>query len=264
MVFDNQSELVKEEFSRAKEYASEYFGNNPQAHFFKIRLQRVRELLGDFVEGKVLDIGCGPGVIGETFCDKPINYYGIDISEEMIKECTNAFGHDPRFQFAVGRAEDLPFPDSSFDVVLCLGIFEYIQNIRLALIEVARVLKPKGIIIVTMLNKNSLHRLWQRFGYAKLNNKVRELGHLLTGEKNIPGSKRLELSLYSETTFRNLVTSIGFEIEDLMYYDFDVLLPLMDSLFPKISVSLSNKLEILCRSKIKFLGVGFMLKCRKS
>jgi ubiquinone/menaquinone biosynthesis C-methylase UbiE len=252
------------EFRRAKAYASEYRGNNPKAHFFNTRLQRVSELLENFDSGRVLDIGCGPGIIGNTFRGRPIEYYGVDISEEMIKECKDTFGNDPQYRFSLGRTEELPFPESSFDVVLCLGVFEYVMDVHIAMKEIERVLKPKGIVIATMLNRLSPYRIWQRFVYWKIKMGVYKIMCLIKRRSHDQGTEKCKMTLYSEAAFRHLLTSGGLEIEDVVYYDFNLFLSPMDSLFPRASVFLSRKLEFLCRSKWNSLGTGFILKCRKN
>jgi ubiquinone/menaquinone biosynthesis C-methylase UbiE len=263
-MIDSQHELVKKEFTRAKDYASEYRSNNPQAHFFNTRMQRVSEFLGNFNSGKVLDIGCGPGIIGNTFRGRPIEYHGVDISEEMIKECIDNFGNDPQFRFSLGKIESLSFPESCFDVVLCLGIFEYVLDVHVAISEIVRVLKLNGIVIVTMHNGMSPYRIWKRFVYSKINNSINKIMRSMTGKRNDPGTIRGKFTIYSETAFRHLLTSGGLEIEDIVYYDFNLFFSPMDSLFPRASVFVSRKLEFLCRSKLKSLGTGFILKCRKN
>lgn len=64
---------------------------------------------------------------------------------------------------AVGRLEQLPYPDNSFDVILALGVLEYLPQLDAGLIEIARVAKPGAVIIVSMLNPQSLYRSWERY-----------------------------------------------------------------------------------------------------
>lgn len=260
----SQAELVKKEFSRAKSYASEYQGITPKAHFFNTRIQRVSELLGDFTTGKVLDVGCGPGIVGNSFCGRPVEYYGVDVSEEMIKVCIDTYGNVRQFRFFRGRIEELPFSECCFDVVLCLGAFEYVMDGPLAMCEIVRVLKPNGTVIITMLNEMSPYRLWQRLVYWKLVNGIDHIARLASGTRNVRAGAISEVTLYREKAFRQLLVSAGLRIEDVLYYDFNLFFSPLDSLFPEASVFSSNKMECLCRGKLKFLGTGYMLKCRKN
>ena len=266
---ESQINLVKKEFSRATAYASEYEDKTPISHFFNARIRRVAELLSDFEKGKVLDIGCGPSRIGQIFRGKTIEYYGVDVSDKMIKTAIEVFGNNAQFHFALGNIENLAFPEDSFDVVLCLGILEYVLDGNAAIREVQRVLKPNGVLIATMLNEWSPYRLWQTYGYWKFCSGARKLGRLMKTTKNgLKGVKPTELTKpqsvrYTEKTFRQLLTSAGLEIEDVMYYDFNLIPAPVDAKIPSISVFLSSNLEWLCRGKLRFLGTGLIAKGRK-
>jgi ubiquinone/menaquinone biosynthesis C-methylase UbiE len=182
----------------------------------------------------------------------------------MIKECVDRFGQDRRFRFSLGRIEELPFRDSFFDVVLCLGIIEYVLEGHVAISEIARVLKPKGIVIATMLNGMSPYRVWQRYIYWKAKNGIDKLTCLRNGIKNGRKPARATVRIYREADLRDLLTSKGLKVEDIVYYDFNVALAPLDARFPRAAAFLSRKLEILGRSKLKFLGTGYIMKCRKN
>ena len=80
---------------------------------------------------------------------------------------------------------------------------------------------------------------------------------------NSGGSKRPQSVSYGEKAFLELLTSGRMEVEDFLYYDFNIIPSPLDAKMPRVSVSLSETLEWLCRSKFRFLGTGFMAKCRK-
>lgn len=263
-----QRRLVTYEFSKAEDYCLEYQECYTHiSHFFKTRLRRVSELLADIESGKILDAGCGPAMICNTFRDKPIDYYGVDISEDMIRVCTDTFRDVPRFKFSVGVIEDLNFPDSYFDAVLCLGVFEYIIDGAAAVREIARVLKPKGTVIVSMHNKMSPYRIWQSYVYGKARggiNRFKLLTHKPKAARDTGSPKRAELIIRSETSLCNLLAAAGLETRDVVYYDFNLFFSPLDTLFPKASVYLSSKLEPLGRSMFKFIGTGFIVKCKEA
>jgi len=259
---------LQREFAGAMEYAAEYDAENTVAHFYNSRLRRVSELLADFSCGKVLDVGCGPGIVSKTFLKKPIEYYGVDVSEEMIKVCIERHRDDPARHFFQGRIEELPFRDSCFDVVLCLGAFEYVFDGNIAIDEILRVLDPRGILIITMLNKSSPYLTWEDKIYWKLKNLERRLIGLAGIGKNrrrgnAPKRKCFTLRLHKERALRSMLTSKGMMILDIVYYNFNLFLLPLDAWFPKAAVCFSKKLECLCRSMLKSLGTGYIVKCRK-
>jgi len=187
----------------------------------------------------------------------------------MLGECVETFAHEQEFEFCLARAEKLPFPNSYFDVVLCLGAFEYVHDGHAAMSEIVRVTKPEGIAITTMLNRISPYRLWQRHIYFKIKNALNRFKLSKTEvEKNQDdGEGRCEspkMTLYREAAFRKLVISAGLKIEDVVYYDFNVALQPLDIVFPEISVNLAGRLETLCRSGLKLIGSGYIVKSKKA
>ena len=261
----SQLRLVQLEFSQATAYTEGYGVNAPKSHFFNTRLRRVGELLGDLEAGRVLDVGCGPAMVGRLFLDRPIQYFGVDASEEMLRECVKTFGGHPQFHFSLGRIEKLSFPDSHFEVVLCLGAFEYLLDGKAGMKEIARVAKDNGIVIVSMHNPHSPYRLGLHYGYDRLRNAWNRIGRLRErrGNRGEEKHQRPAFAVYTEKAMRRLFSSAGLQVEDVVYYDFNLLLPPLNSLFPNASLWVRRNLEFLCRGRLKLLGYGYLMRGRK-
>ncbi len=90
---------------------------------------------------KILDAGCGTGeIVGQLIrCGHEV--WGLDISELMIRYAKE---HCVLGRFQQGDIEHLPFRDNTFDMVVCLGVLEYLNTDEKALREIRRVLKPGG------------------------------------------------------------------------------------------------------------------------
>jgi len=105
-------------------------------------------LIGSFlnwIKGNVLDIATGTGTIANYIKDKTCcNVYGIDFSQEMIKE---ARGKIRDVNFTVGKVSNLPYSNNFFDTVVCSHGFYWFENITTTIQEVKRVLKPNGFFI---------------------------------------------------------------------------------------------------------------------
>jgi len=101
---------------------------------------------------KVLDVGCGPGRwYSELIADQPqINYYGLDLYPGMLHN------HPAPTVLNISDAQDLPYPDATFDVVMANHLLFHVPDMDKAVTEFQRVLKPGTILMTTT---NSLHNM---------------------------------------------------------------------------------------------------------
>ena len=128
----------------------------------KLTLKYLTILHNGFVEtalnksaatGKFLEVGSGSGriSIGVVKLNKQAEMYGIDLSENMItvaKDNAEKEGVAERIEFSYGSATELPFDDNSFDTVLCHNMLHHIPDIPLAIMEMKRVVKDDGAILI--------------------------------------------------------------------------------------------------------------------
>lgn len=104
---------------------------------------------------KVLDVGCWTGRYTSFASNYAKKVFGIDPSHEAIDYARKKI---PKASFFVGTVESLPFKDNFFDVVVFLAVIEHIpKGTELqALIEINRVLKKGGYLILDTANSNIL------------------------------------------------------------------------------------------------------------
>ncbi|PYO98736.1 MAG: hypothetical protein DMD61_09150 [Gemmatimonadetes bacterium] len=106
---------------------------------------------------RILEVGCGAGVMAAKLIKRGYAVWGIDLAEPMIRHARQLCESDP---FGVGDIEHIPFPDNTFDVVVSLGVIEYLESDEQALREVWRVLRPGGRAVIAIPNGRSpLRRL---------------------------------------------------------------------------------------------------------
>jgi len=119
-------------------------------------VQLHKSALTSFVkEGRVLDVACGACEI-RKFLNKKIKYYGIDVSDAAIKEGKKLFKDAKLFN---GDVENLPFKDGFFDYVLCLYSFEHFLNPKKVMLEMARVLKREGLLIMAAPSHDNIFNI---------------------------------------------------------------------------------------------------------
>jgi ubiquinone/menaquinone biosynthesis C-methylase UbiE len=105
--------------------------------------------------GKVLDIGAGTGYWTKIFLDKGYNVYSLEPSEKMCNIMKNRFKNYSNITIINGFAEELPFEEETFDIILAMGdVLSYSENQEIFISEVKKVLKYNGIFIGTVDNLN--------------------------------------------------------------------------------------------------------------
>ncbi len=121
----------------------------------------------DYINGNLLDIGCGEGRGVEHLSQYASSYTGIDKNLHAINKLKEQY---PKHHFFNGNVPPLDlFEDNSFDTVVTLHVLEHIQDDVLYIDEIYRVLKPGGQLIVSTPNiKMSLARNpWHVREYTK-------------------------------------------------------------------------------------------------
>jgi ubiquinone/menaquinone biosynthesis C-methylase UbiE len=93
---------------------------------------------------KVLDLGCGDGYDLSRVSEKGALIYGIDCSREMVKLAKK---RNPNGIIQIGRFDEIPFEDKSFDFVISKWAIQTAKFIDPIYEEIERVLKPKGKLI---------------------------------------------------------------------------------------------------------------------
>lgn len=109
-------------------------------------LSRYSKEFVKYLNGNVLDIGCGKGPLQDYVKGE---YYGVDICEECAKCVKN-------FKCMDATKEKLPFKDNFFDTVLILSILEHVENFTFMMEEARRVLKKGGVAIIIVPNPRNI------------------------------------------------------------------------------------------------------------
>jgi 2-polyprenyl-3-methyl-5-hydroxy-6-metoxy-1,4-benzoquinol methylase len=138
----------KVETHGASAKSSDYFN---EESFFMQRDNTLR-WLGELKSKEILDAGCGVGAFSEPLV-KQNTVYGVDFSEKSLE-----FAAARGLKAMTGDLTALHFEDGRFDVVLCIGVIQLIEQYKSVIKELARVTKPGGTLLVETLNRDSVQR----------------------------------------------------------------------------------------------------------
>jgi ubiquinone/menaquinone biosynthesis C-methylase UbiE len=130
---------------------------------------------------KVLDLGCGTGRHTIYLAKNGFDVYGIDIAEEGIKIAKEWLSKEKlQADLRIGSIyERLPYEDSFFNAIISTNTIHHnkIENIRKAILEIERILKPGGLVFITF-RKRKFRKFYpkstiiERYGHQKSRYKV--------------------------------------------------------------------------------------------
>jgi SAM-dependent methyltransferase len=153
-VSDDDASFVREQYAgpdnlRARKSAYEHAeGDDPRQFVF--------EAVAAAKPRRVLEVGGGEGELAQRLVGElGVELVGIDQSEAMV-EIQRAQGIDAR----VGNVQDLPFADGEFDLVVAAWMLYHVPDLDRGLTEVARVLRPGGVLVAATNSLQHMEELW--------------------------------------------------------------------------------------------------------
>jgi ubiquinone/menaquinone biosynthesis C-methylase UbiE len=123
-----------------------------------------------FSEGRVLDVGCGFGVMCTVIAGEipESEVVGVDLSIPMLEYANDIINRESigkRVSFRETNVEKMPFEDNSFDVVFNVNMVHWVDEPVSMLNEIQRILKPEGYLFI-----KDLRRSWLRIFEKEINN----------------------------------------------------------------------------------------------
>ncbi len=149
---------------------------------------------------RLLDVGCGDGVIQHFLGNRVGRIYGVDSSKEMLKIAAKRGLNVKLVDLDVKR---LPFNSNFFDVVTCLDVIEHVRDPKALLVKMNRVLKRGGNLIIATPNIRFSNHLYEliikgRFPKTSTDTSLYDGGHL---------------HFFTYTDLVKLLESVGFFIK---------------------------------------------------
>jgi ubiquinone/menaquinone biosynthesis C-methylase UbiE len=163
-----------------------------------------------------LDAGCGDGrYLAALEAELPPRVAGVDISERILE---TAQARVPRAELRQANLESLPFADGEFDLVLSSQVIEHVVDAAAAMGELARVLRPDGVLV---LSTDNAHNVVTRVLNAPRAALVATLR--LRGRRGLIESPATP---YTRTSLRALVECAGLRVEHVETFRFHLMWPL--------------------------------------
>ena len=162
---------------------------------------------------RVLEIGLGQGAESQKLIEAGARYAGIDFTAESVERVRRRceIFDLPYERVEQMNAEQMSFPDASFDVVFSHGVIHHSPRIRTIVSEIQRVLRPGGRAVIMVYHRGSLN-------YHVSIRIVRRLG---VGLLFVPGAARLVSALTREPVDRLLKHRENLRAEGLAYLRMD-------------------------------------------
>lgn len=155
----------------------------PKNPLVKVQVKQVKRYMEALTplesnkEFKILDIGCGDGSYMESLLaelkqrDKRFNLrvYGLDISHAAIAEFNSKNG----YRGVIGTAENLPFSEDTFDLILLNDVIEHVVDTDLVMSEIRRVIKNNALCLLSTPNLSAwFNRILLLFGFQPIYSEV--------------------------------------------------------------------------------------------
>ena len=158
----------KEEIQKFSKMADEWWDMNgkfkPLHMFNPVRIKYILDICSDYFNSKkssdsplrglkILDIGCGGGLISEPMARLGANVTGIDASNKNIKVAST---HASRSKLKINYLNSSPEQmktDKKFDIILNLEVVEHVDNLDLYLDSCSKLLKKNGLMFTATINR---------------------------------------------------------------------------------------------------------------
>jgi SAM-dependent methyltransferase len=269
------------------------YGRNPEVRYpmYEIRHDLVLNILQGLPKGRLLDAGCGAAHILADCLDHGWDGHGFDFAENMVALARTLLEQHGQAteRVRVGVMNDLSYyGDRSFDVVLLLGVSQYLAEKDDVAIwsEIHRVLKPEGVVLIDFVNALFDLSTFNRFTVRFV---VDEFVRLFFPPERVPDiEKRISaLVTYPQkpdvtglyATRRDHVTkrtenpltvaarmkSLDFDLADLQFYRFHAVPPLLFETDPDLEkVAIAKEFELSRNWIGHFTASAFLVTLKRA
>ena len=119
------------------------------------RYKPLKNIQNIFLKKKLLDLGCGGGILSESLAKKGAKVTALDTSRSLIKVAQKrAIEKKLTINYQVGEISSLKNKKNKFDIIISLEVIEHVANYKIFLEDIFSCLSKNGIIIISTINRN--------------------------------------------------------------------------------------------------------------
>jgi ubiquinone/menaquinone biosynthesis C-methylase UbiE len=140
-------------------------------------INTVTRMLSDYAAhyDNLLDVGCGANLTYDlSAVERGVKLVGVDFAYNFLRLAPR----NDRISLVQADVEQLPFADQSFDAAVCSEVAEHVPDDNAVVSEIARVLRPNGLLFLTVPNLGSAHYLINRLKRRDIALNFHDNGHL--------------------------------------------------------------------------------------
>lgn len=216
---------------------------------------------------RILDLGCGPGLLTRDLANMGYRGVGLDASPAMIahsRQLAEETNIADEWSYQIGDVEAVSLPDQSFDAVICAGVIDYLETDHKILAETARLLKPNGRFLFCFTNK---------FGYTvSLSTPIYYLKRLPCAQvfaswlrSLLVGGKHGAMAFdflprkHRPAAARSAMAQHGFRILEDRYLHFSLFPAPFCAMTSRMNMRIDEKLDALNSTRFRVLGSCYIL-----
>jgi SAM-dependent methyltransferase len=250
----NKSNIVRD-FSdkRASYFQANYAAETPANYLRRLRRRLIVQAIGQSADGAVvMDAGCGPAVLYPEILEQCSRYTALDLTPANLEEIPRTT-QSAKLECVAGDLDSFDWPRDVYDILICSGAAEYINNPSRVLRSMAASVKTGGLLVCSFPNVWSPYRLWSEYAYTPLSQTWRRW----RGTAVANYSRKL----FAASTVRRWLVD-GVRRVEVRYFGYNFIPQPLDALLSNLDYAIAARLQRMSPSVLRVFCSEFLVVVR--